>query len=216
MTTAPTHADLATWLVEAAEAVAGIVTAQHSTPPSRSYLQPVLGPLAAGPDVVGELAFRLEDLLTEEYPATPAVLFTVASYASALGWLTESLAELTQVVDLLCTRAGLPGTADAGAGSASEVAGFDMTAYSTADQQAIVALADEADLPPGLYLHVLGGALVACAAFAEACTEITSGLFEDARELMDESVSAVPLGGEGPGSLPTLVRSLLSRMETAE
>ncbi|MEU4588411.1 hypothetical protein AB0F92_41260 [Kitasatospora aureofaciens] len=215
MTTAPTHADLATWLVEAADAVSGIVTAQHSTPPSRSYLQPVLGPLAAGPDVVGELAFRLEDLLAEEYPATPAVLFTLASYASALGWLTESLAELTQVIDLLCTRAGLPAT-DTAVSAPGEVAGFDMTAYSVPDQQAIAALADEAGLPPGLYLHVLGGALVACAAFAEACTEITGGLFEDARELMDESVSAVPLGGEGPGSLPTLVRSLLSRMETAE
>ncbi|MGW3073933.1 hypothetical protein [Kitasatospora sp. NPDC001132] len=215
MTTAPTHADLATWLIEAAEAVSGIVTAQHPAPPSRSYLQPILGPLSAGPDVVGELAFRLEDLLAEEYPATPAVLFTVASYASALGWLTESLAELTQIVDLLCTHAGIPAIGTA-ATTPDEVKGFDLSAYSPQDREAVTALAAEAGLPPGLYLRVLGRALVACAAFAEACTEITGGLFEDARELMDESVSAVPLGGEGPGSLPTLVRSLLARMESAE
>ncbi|MFD7908577.1 hypothetical protein ACFV4G_40840 [Kitasatospora sp. NPDC059747] len=214
MTSAPTHADLATWLIEAAEAVSGLVTAEHPTPPSRSCLQPVLGPLAAGPDTVTDLALRLDELLDEQYPANPAVLFTVASYASAVGWLSESLAELTQVIDLLCTRAGLP-AGDNVASAPGEVAGFDLAAYSAPDREAIVALADEAGLPPGLYLHVLGGALVAGGLFAEECSEIAGGLAEDARALMDESVSAVPLGGEGPGSLPTLVRSLLARMETA-
>ncbi|MET8626616.1 hypothetical protein ABZW30_23135 [Kitasatospora sp. NPDC004669] len=212
-TPTPTHADLAVWLAEAAEAVSGIVTAQHTTPPSRSHLQPVLGPLTAGPKVITALASRLEDLLDARLPTTPATLFTLASYASALGWLTESLADLTQAVDLLAVEAGL--AADATATAPGEVLDFDLSAYAPQDRQAITALAAEAALPPGLYLQILGQALLASTEFTEACTEIIGALTEDAHRLLDESVSFVRLGGEGPDSLPTLVRSLLARMETA-
>ncbi|MBD0692440.1 hypothetical protein [Streptomyces sp. CBMA123] len=207
MTTAPTHADLALWLVEAAEAVSGIATARHTAPPSRSHLHPVLGPLTAGPKAITALADRLEHLQAARLPTTPASLFTLASYVSALGWLTESLADLTQAVDLLVTEAD---QADDDGDS-----GVDLSAYAPQDRQAITVLAAEAALPPGLYLRLLGRALLACAEFTEACAEIIGALTEDAHRLLDESVSAVRLDGEGPDSLPTLVRSLLSRLEEA-
>ncbi|MDH6709146.1 hypothetical protein P3T27_005892 [Kitasatospora sp. MAA19] len=210
-TLTPTHADLAVWLAEAAAAVSGIVSARHTTPPSRSHLHPVLGPLTAGPKVITALAGRMEDLLSARLPTTPAALFTLASYASALGWLTESLADLTQAVDLLIVEAGL--SADATATAPGEAAGLDLSAYAPQDRQAITALAAEAALTPGLYLRTLGQALLACAEFTEACTEIIGALTENAHRLLDESVSFVRLGGEGPDSLPTLVRSLLARME---
>ncbi|MFD8480491.1 hypothetical protein [Kitasatospora sp. NPDC059673] len=107
-TALPSRSDLAGRLTDAAQAVAGILTAAHATLATRCYLAPVLGPLSAGPGVVGELNERLEDLLDEPLPTTPVGLFALASYASALGWLTESLAELTAAVDAICTRAGIP------------------------------------------------------------------------------------------------------------
>ncbi|MFJ6381394.1 hypothetical protein ACIQI7_15560 [Kitasatospora sp. NPDC092039] len=216
MTAAPTHADLATWLVEAAEAVSGIVTTQHSTPLSRSYLHPVLGPLASGPAVLTALADRMEDLLDEELPTTPATLFTLASYASALGWLTESLSELTQTVDALATMAGLPPHPGASPTVPAELEGFDLSGYTPRDQETVASLAAEAALPPGLYLQLLGRALLTASDFTEACTEIIGALTEDAHDLLKETVSFVRLGGEGPDSLPTLVRSLIARMETDE
>ncbi|MEU8926257.1 hypothetical protein AB0D10_35900 [Kitasatospora sp. NPDC048545] len=210
-TPAPTHADLAAWLAEAAQAVSGIVTARHDTSPSRSHLHPVLGPLTAGPQVITALADRLKDLLDARLPTTPATLFALASYASALGWLSESLADLTLAVDLLVSEAALPVDATAIATGEAE----HLSGYALQDRQAITTLAAEAALPPGRYLQILGQALLASAEFTEACTEITGALTEDARRLLDESVSVVRLGGEGPDSLPTLVRSLLARMETA-
>ncbi|MER7750895.1 hypothetical protein [Kitasatospora sp. NPDC097643] len=209
----PTHTDLAAWLAEAAEAVTGIVTAEHVTPRSRSHLHPVLGPLTAGPKVITALAFRLEELLEERLPTTPAALFALASYASALGWLSESLADLTQAVDRLTVEAGLQ--SDDATTAPAEVPDFDLSAYAPQDQEAITALATEAALPPGRYLQILGQALLAATEFTDACTEIIIALAEDARRLLDEEVSFVRLGGEGPDSLPTLVRSLLARMETA-
>ncbi|MFB7128248.1 hypothetical protein [Kitasatospora sp. NPDC056273] len=206
MTTATlTHTDLAVWLVEAAEAVPGLTTARHAAPPARSHLHPVLGPLATGPKAITALADRLENLLETRRSATPASLFTLASYVSALGWLTESLADLTQVVDALVAEAGHP--AD------DSTSDFDLADYAPQDRQAIAALAAEAALPPGLYLQLLGQALLARAEFTEACTEIIGALAEDAHRLLDESVSAVHLDGDGPDSLPTLVRSLLARLE---
>ncbi|MFJ9447977.1 hypothetical protein ACIRRH_40045 [Kitasatospora sp. NPDC101235] len=210
-TPTPTHADLAVWLAEAAQAVSDIVTARHDTAPSRSHLHPVLGPLTAGPQVITALAERMEDLLDAKLSTTPATLFTLASYASALGWLSESLAELTQAVDLLVSEAALPDDATATATDEAP----DLSGYTPQDRQAITALAAEAALPPGLYLQILGQALLASTEFTEACTEIIGALTEDAHRLLDESVSVVRLGGDGPDSLPTLVRSLLARMETA-
>ncbi|MFD6365934.1 hypothetical protein ACFWGM_02430, partial [Streptomyces roseolus] len=101
--------ELAGLLTEAAQSVSGIVAAEYPTAASRSYLHPVLGPLSAGPRVVGELNDRLEGLVAAvPRPATPAGLFTLASYAAALGWLTESFTELTASVDQICTRVGIP------------------------------------------------------------------------------------------------------------
>nr|BFD88728.1 hypothetical protein KitaXyl93_00880 [Kitasatospora sp. Xyl93] len=98
--------------------------------------------------------------------------------------LTESLAELTQSVDVLATMAGLP----------------DSGASATPGET------------PGLCLQ----ALLAAPDFTEACMEIIRALTEDAHDLLKESVSLLRLGGDGPDSLPTLVRSLVSRMETTE
>ncbi|MGF1425485.1 hypothetical protein [Kitasatospora sp. LaBMicrA B282] len=209
-TTAISHAELAKWLVEASQAVSGIVTAEHTAPPTCSYLGPVLGSLAAGPQVITTLALRLEGLLAEE--PSPAVLFTLASYASALGWLTESLSDLTQVISLLCAQAGIPADG-AEATAPREVANFDLSAYAPQDWQAITDLAAAAALPPGLYLEILGQALLAGASFTEACTEITGALSKDAHRLLDEPAASFSLVGEGPDSLPTLVRSLLTRLE---
>ncbi|WP_441245274.1 hypothetical protein [Kitasatospora sp. McL0602] len=213
----PSRSDLAGWLTDAAQAVAGVLTAEYATPAARSYLHPVLGPLAAGPRVVGELNFRLEDLLDEPLPATPVGLFALASYASALGWLTESLADLTTAVDAICTRAGIPALEPetvAVLDPAADHEGFDYV-FNALELAAIQTAADAAGMTPGVYVEVLADALRAAAAITDACMEISSGLIEDAQYIVDEAASDVRIS-EGPGSLPTLVRSLLARMEAAE
>ncbi|MFI9332429.1 hypothetical protein ACIGZJ_33475 [Kitasatospora sp. NPDC052868] len=215
--TTPTRSALAGWLTAAAQDVAGILTAEYPTPATRSYLHPVLGPLAAGPRVVEELNFRLEDLLDEPLPATPVGLFALASYASALGWLTESLAELTTAVDAICTRAGIPalvpGT-EAVPDLKEDEEGFDYS-FSALELAAIRTAADAAGMTPSAYVEVLADALRAAAAITDACMEISSGLIEDAQYIVDEAASDVRIS-DGPGSLPTLVRSLLTRMEATE
>ncbi|MEE1786918.1 hypothetical protein PUR71_29035 [Streptomyces sp. SP17BM10] len=219
MTTAatPSRSDLAGWLTDAAQAVAGILTAEYPTPATRSYLHPVLGPLAAGPRVVGELNLRLENRLDEPLPATPVGLFALASYASALGWLTESLADLTAAVDAICTRAGIPalvpGT-EAVLDPDEDDEEFDYS-FSALELAAIRAAADAAGMTSGSYVEVLADSLRAAAAITDACMEISSGLIEDAQYIVDEAASDVRIS-DGPGSLPTLVRSLLARMEAAE
>ncbi|MER7702397.1 hypothetical protein ABTX81_05795 [Kitasatospora sp. NPDC097605] len=215
--TTPNRSSLAGWLTEAAHTVAGTLTAEYSVPASRSYLHPVLGPLAAGPRVVGELNDRLEDLLDEPLPTTPAGLFALASYASALGWLTESLAELTAAVDAICTRAGIPalepGT-EAALVPGEDDEGFDYS-FSARELAAIRSAAEAAGMTPGAYVEVLADSLRAAAVITDACMEISSGLIEDAQYILDEATSDVRIS-DGPGSLPTLVRSLLTRMEAAE
>lgn len=47
--TALTRSELADLLTDAAQNVAGIPAAEYPTAAARSYLHPVLGPLAAGP-----------------------------------------------------------------------------------------------------------------------------------------------------------------------
>ncbi|TQF02020.1 hypothetical protein E6W39_06685 [Kitasatospora acidiphila] len=215
-TATPSRSDLAGWLTDAAQAVAAILTAEYSTPATRSYLHPVLGPLAAGPRVVAELNLRLENLLDEPLPATPVGLFTLASYASALGWLTESLAELTTAVDAICTRAGIPvlKPGEAVLSPDEDDEGFDY-AFSALELAAIRSAAEAAGMTPGAYIELLADALRAAAAITDACMEISSGLIEDAQDILAEATSDVRIG-DGPGSLPTLIRSLLARMEAAE
>ncbi|MCX4751246.1 hypothetical protein OG455_38075 [Kitasatospora sp. NBC_01287] len=216
-TNTPSRSDLAGWLTEAAQAVSGILTAEYPTPAGRSYLHPVLGPLAAGPQVVSELNLRLEDLFDEPLPATPLGLFALASYASALGWLTESLAELTTAVDAICTRAGIPVLTPATAEPAlnpQDDEGFDYS-FNALELAAIRSAADAAGMTPGVYVEMLAQALRAAAVITDACMEISSGLIEDAQYVLAEATSDVRIG-EGPGSLPTLVRSLLARMEATE
>ncbi|WP_033252452.1 hypothetical protein [Kitasatospora phosalacinea] len=212
----PSRCDLAGWLTDAAQAIAGILVAEYDTPASRSYLTPLLGPLSAGPRVVGELNERLEDLLDEPLPTTPVGLFALASYASALGWLTESLTELTTSVDAICTRAGLPALepGEHPVPAPAEEEGFDHC-FNDAETAAIRTAADAAGMEPDAYVDVLVGALRAAAAITDACMEISSGLIEDAQYIVEEAASEVRIG-EGPGSLPTLVRSLLSRLETTQ
>ncbi|MFC8010371.1 hypothetical protein [Streptomyces cinereoruber] len=211
--------DLAGLLTEAAQSVSGILTAEYPTPASRSYLHPVLGALSAGPQVVGELTEHLEEFMAAELrPATPAGLFALASYASALGWLTESLAELTTAVDQICTHVGIPTDSGKLAFTASEDGeeedGFDF-AFSALELAAIGTAAEAAGLPPGDYVGVLSRSLLAASRITDACMEISSGLLEDAAYVLDETADRIWTGGE-PGGLPTLVRSLLARMEDAE
>ncbi|MFJ1779998.1 hypothetical protein [Streptomyces sp. NPDC088180] len=104
-----TRFELADLLTDAAQSISGILTAEYPTAAARSYLHPVMGALAVGPRVVSELNDRLEGFLAAEpRPATSVGLFALASYASGLGWLTESFAELTASVDEICTRGGIP------------------------------------------------------------------------------------------------------------
>ncbi|MFF3750543.1 hypothetical protein ACFYYH_08800 [Streptomyces sp. NPDC002018] len=215
--TSLTRAELAGLLTDTAQSISGILSAEYPTPAGRSYLHPVLGALSAGPRVIGELNDRLEEFFDEPLPATPAGLFTLASFASALGWLTESLAELTTSVDQICTRAGLPATPPDPASippAAAEPAesGF---RFSVLEVAAIRTAAEAAGLTPGAYVQVLSQALLAASRITDACTEISSGLLEDAQYVLGEATDHVRLG-DGPGSLPTLVRTLLARMETAE
>lgn len=211
--------ELAGLLTDAAQSVSAILTAEYPTAASRSYLHPVLGALSAGPRVVCELSDRLEGFVAAEpLPATPAGLFTLASYASALGWLTESLAELTTSVDQICTRVGIPteptAPAFAAPTSVEQDSEFDF-AFSALELAAIRTAAEAAGLAPGDYVEVLSESLLAASRITDACMEISSGLLEDAAYVLGEATDHVWIG-DGPDSLPTLVRSLLARMEAAE
>ncbi|MCZ1008397.1 hypothetical protein [Streptomyces lydicus] len=211
--------ELADLLTDAAQSVSAILTTEYPTAANRSYLHPVLGALSAGPRVVCELNDRLEGFVADEpRPTTPAGLFTLASYAAALGWLTESLAELTTSVDQICTRAGIPAEPRnpivATSGGAERGNEFDF-AFSGLELAAIRTAAEAAGLTPGDYVEVLSESLLAASRITDACMEISSGLLEDAAYVLDEATDHIRLG-DGPNSLPTLVRSLLARMETAE
>ncbi|MEU9319562.1 hypothetical protein [Streptomyces sp. NPDC048295] len=209
-----TRTDLAGLLTEAAQSVSGILTAEYPTAPSRSYLHPVLGALAAGPRVVDELSDRLEEFVAAEpRPTTPAGLFTLASYAATLGWLTESLAELTTAVDRICTRAGIPTEPRDPAVTAPDDKGFDFS-FNALELAAIRTAAEAAGLAPDDYVAVLSESLLAASRITDDCMEISSSLLEDAAYVLDEATDHISVG-DGPGSLPTLVRSLLARMETA-
>ncbi|MDT0467579.1 hypothetical protein [Streptomyces gibsoniae] len=211
--------ELAGLLTDAARSVSEVLTTEYPTSASRSYLHPVLGALSAGPRVVRELNDRLEEFVVEEpLPSTPAGLFTLASYASALGWLTESLAELAASVDQVCTRVGIPAEPPDPAFAAPSPTDrddeFDF-AFSAPELAAIRTAAEAADLSPGDYVEVLSRSLLAASRITDACMEISSGLIEDAAYVLGEATDHVRLV-EGPDSLPTLVRSLLARMEAAE
>ena len=209
--------ELADLLTDAAQSVSGILTTEYPTAINRSYLHPVLGALSAGPQVVCELNDRLEDFVAHEpLPTTPAGLFTLASYAAALGWLAESLAELTTSVDQICTRVGIPtqpphSSSPTGTKRNSE---SELT-FSATELAAIHTAAEAAGLPPGYYVEVLSESLLAASLITDACMEISSGLLEDAAYVLDEATDHVRIG-DGPNGLPTLVRSLLARMEAAE
>lgn len=210
---------LADLLTEVAHSVSGILTAEYPTAASRSYLHPVLGALSAGPQVVCELNDQLEGFVADDpLPTTPAGLFTLASYASALGWLTESLAELTASVDQICTRVGIPteppDPALAARASVEQNSEFDF-AFSALELAAIRTAAEAASLAPVDYVEVLSESLLAASRITDACMEISTGLLEDAAYVLGEATDHVWIG-DGPESLPTLVRSLLARMEAAE
>ncbi|MEV0493273.1 hypothetical protein [Streptomyces atratus] len=210
-----TRAELAGLLTDAAQSVSGILTAEYPTAASRSYLHPVLGALSAGPRVICELNDRLEEFLAAEpRPATPAGLFTLASYASALGWLTESLAELTTSVDQICTRVGIPTQPPDPTFTTPDGTELDF-AFSDLELTEIRTAAKAAHLPPGDYVAVLSESLLAVTRITDACMEISSGLLDDATYVLGKATDHVWIS-DGPGRLPALVRSLLARMETAE
>ncbi|MER5613934.1 hypothetical protein [Streptomyces sp. NPDC002215] len=211
--------DLAGLLTDAAQSISGIITAEYPTAASRSYLHPVLGALSAGPRVVCELNERLEGFASDEpLPTTPAGLFTLASYASALGWLTESLAELTISIDQICTRVGIPTEPPAPAALVPDTAEpddeFDFT-FSALELAAMRTAAEAAGLAPDDYVKALSDSLLAACQITDACMEISSGLLEDATYVLGEATDTIWIG-DGPDSLPTLVRSLLAWMEAAQ
>lgn len=215
------RAALADLLTSAAQSISGILSAGYPAPATRSYLRPVLGVLSAGPGVVGELTDRLEALFAEPLPASSAGLFTLASYASALGWLTESLVELTTRVDLISgqidavTEAVLASAETPGPAGADELFG-DFDVYFTDDElNNLNDAADATGLTVEAYVAAAGLAHAAAMDFQAACAEITSGLSEDAKYVQAEAADYASTG-EGPGSLPTLVRSLLARMEAVQ
>ncbi|MEU9847816.1 hypothetical protein [Streptomyces sp. NPDC047985] len=210
--------ELAGLLTDAARSVSEVLTTEYPTSAGRSYLHPVLGALSAGPRVVRELNDRLEEFVVEEpLPSTPAGLFTLASYASALGWLAESLAELTASVDQICTRVGIPAEPPDPAFVVSPTDQDDEIdfAFSALELAAIRTAAEAADLSPGDYVEVLSRSLLAASRITDACMEVSSGLLEDAAYVLSKATDHVRIG-EGPDSLPTLVRSLLARMDAAE
>lgn len=216
--TAHTRSELADLLTEAAKNVAGIPAAEYPTAAARSYLHPVLGPLATGPRVITGLNDGFEGFVAAEpRPAGSAVLFALASYASALGWLTESFAELTSSVDEICTRVGIPtgpsAPIAAASGETEQDDEFDF-AFSALELEAVRNAAEAAGLAPDDYVEVLSQSLLAAARITDACMEISSGLLDDA-DLLREA-SDRPRLGDDPGSLPALVRSLLARMEATE
>lgn len=215
----PNRSELAGLLTDAAHSVSGVLTSAYPTTASRSYLHPVLGALAAGPRVVGELSARLERSMADEpLRGTPAGLFTLASYASALGWLTESLAELTTSVDQICTRVGIttqpPEPHFAEPTPVEQGSGFGFS-FSAPESAAVRAAAEAADLAPDEYVEVLSQSMLAASRITGDCMEITSGLLEDASYILSEASDDVRIG-DGPESLPTLVRSLLARIRAAE
>ncbi|MEU6440395.1 hypothetical protein [Streptomyces sp. NPDC047046] len=198
--------DLAALLNEAADQVAAILTAPYPTPLTRSYLHPVLGPLAAGPQVAAHLSERL-DTLIDNPGRTLADLFALSSLASALGWYTESLTTLINAVETICDNTGLPeGSPDAFPLPASTV-----TAPSTLPLASVRAAAALCDISPERYAGALASALEAGARLDTECEEIAAGLREDAKSLHTPE----SLAPGGPESLPHLVRALLSRTETA-
>jgi hypothetical protein len=217
-----TRAELADLLDDAAQRISAILTATYPTPPGRSYLHPVLGALSTGPKVIASLGDQLEALVAQPLPATPASLFTLASYASALGWLTESLGELTDAVERICTRVGIPETLatdatqgectnhDAG-GRADGLRPGDEVPFTALELAAIRTAADAAGLSAAEYVEALAQALRAASQITDACTEICEGLLDDAEYIRSEAADHVRLG-TGPGTLPTLVRTLLARM----
>lgn len=216
--TALTRSELADLLAEAAQNVGGIPAAEYPTAAARSYLHPVLGPLAAGPRVITGLNDRFEGFVAAEpRPAGSAGLFALASYASALGWLTESFAELTSSVDEICTRVGIPtepcAPIVAASGGTERGDEFDFE-FSALELEAVRNAAEAAGLAPDDYVEVLSQSLLAAARITDACMEISSGLLDDA-DLLREA-SDHPRLGDDPGSLPALVRSLLARMEATE
>ncbi|MGW8557983.1 hypothetical protein [Streptomyces tubercidicus] len=213
-----TRSELADLLADAAQSVSGILTAEYPTAANRSYLHPVLGALSAGPRVVCELNDRLEGFVADEpRPTTPAGLFTLASHAAALGWLTESLAELTTSVDQICTGAGIPTEPQAPGVAVPDGAERDGKcdfAFSAPELAAIRTAAEAAGLAPGDYVEVLSESLLAASRITDACMEVSSGLLEDAAYVRGAATDHVWIG-DGPDTPPTLVRSLLARMETA-
>ncbi|WP_406091336.1 hypothetical protein [Streptomyces sp. NBC_01013] len=212
-----TRFELADLLTDAAQSISGILTAEYPTAAAPSYLHPVMGALAVGPRVVSELNDRLEGFLAAEpRPATSVGLFALASYASGLGWLTESFAELTASVDEICTRGGIPTEPKAPLTAAPHATEpddeFDF-AFSALELEAIRTAAEAAGLAPDDYVEVLSQSLLAASRITDACLEISSGLLEDAG-LLRQATDHLRLNDD-PGSLPSLVRSLLARMETA-
>lgn len=216
--TALTRSEMADLLTDAAQNVAAIPAAEYPTAAARSYLHPVLGPLAAGPSVITGLNDRFEEFVAAEpRPAGSAGLFALASYASALGWLTESFTELTSSVDEICNHVGIPtepcAPIVAPTGGTERNDEFDF-AFSALELEAVRNAAEAAGLAPADYVEVLSLSLLAAARITDACMEISSGLLDDADLL--RKASDRPRLGDDPGSLPALVRSLLDRMEATE
>ncbi len=115
----------------------------------------------------------------------------------------------------ICTRAGIPALPSCPSAPAARDGQEEYElSFDEEELAAILAAAEAASMEPGTYIGVLVEALAAASVITDAVMEISSGLVEDARYILAEADDDVRIG-EGPGSLPTLVRSLLARMEAA-
>jgi len=196
--------DLGALLAEAAGRVHDLLAAEHPVPASRSYLLPVIGILAHTPQVVGKLNEQLERLADAPGPTTPAGLFALASYAAGLGWLSESLTDLTAAVERICDQADTAASAEAG--TEEPAPQWD----GVPELPVLQAAAEAANLPLDAYVQALSESLLAAERIDEACTEIAESLANDAALVL--TAADVRLD-EDPAGLPTLVRTLLARMQ---
>jgi hypothetical protein len=202
--------DLTALLTQAAQQLGTVLTAEYPAPGTvgRPYLAPLLGPLAAATDVLPTLSSQLDTFFTDDFPKTPAGLFTLASLAAATGWLSESTGEFISAVEAVCERADVPVDDTEPSATAEEPLREFAVTFTTAERQAVLTAAQASGLEPKEFIAVSALALAASLTFTTTCQEIHEGLLADAEYVRTETDTDQPFGTEST-SLPTLVQQLL-------
>jgi hypothetical protein len=205
-------------LTHAAQQVGTVLTAEYPAAGTsdQPYLAPLLGPLAAATEVLPTLSGQLDTFFTEDFPKTPAGLFTLASLAAANGWLSESTGEFISAIEAVCDRAGIPvEDADVSAmATAGEPVREFAVPFTTAERQAVLAAAQASGLEPEEFIAVSALALAASLTFTATCRDIHDGLLADAEYVRAEAAADRPFGTEST-IMPTLVQQLLDTTDEA-